>query len=85
MIDNRCNGWTNYETWKVKLELIGDSHDYEVHTQSVDGLAEEMRLYCEDIILCETKQGFAFDCAMAFLRQVNWREIAENIMGEDNL
>lgn len=83
MTNNRCNGWTNYETWKVKLELIGESRYCEVHNQSVEEFASELQSYCEDVVLCETKEGFAHDCAMNFLRQVNWQEIAENIMGED--
>ena len=76
--NNTYNGWRNFETWKVKLELLDNYQARE--DQTVAELAEEMKQFCEEIIDCETSQGFAYDCAMQMLNRVDWEEIAEHIL-----
>ena len=69
------NGWTNYATWRVNLEVF-DGHD------STDGLmvtAEDCKAYATDLIEGESESGLALDYALAFLAEVNWSEIAESI------
>ena len=72
--NEKYNGWTNYATWRVNLEIF-DGFDS-------DGMkisAEECKDYAETLIEGETDPGFALDYAMAFISEVNWHEIAEAI------
>jgi hypothetical protein len=76
------NGWSNYETWRINLEMVdgmslddlGFSDDADV--ADVAGLLESL---CEDRIE-EQATGLAKDLACAFLRKVDWREIAERMI-----
>ena len=78
----KYNGWTNYATWRVHLEifdgmsaadLCGDLDDpYKV--------GKVIRAYAEEIIE-QTATGLALDYAMAFLADVDWQEIAEHLIG----
>ena len=68
----KYNGWSNYETWRVNLEMLDGSP--EMATWSEDELEE----YCREI-LSEQGEGLCFDYAIDFLRQVNWRETREHL------
>jgi len=82
MTDNTHNGWTSYSTWRVNLELA----DEMISRMADDGesfpdaytLGERLREECEEVIgaFGERESGLAYDYAMAFLADVNWREIA---------
>jgi hypothetical protein len=74
MKTEKYNGWTNYATWRVNLEIF-DGLPYDS-----DGAAtpEECQAYAEDVV-SEGAEGFALDYALAFLGEVNWGEIAEAI------
>ncbi len=67
------NGWTNYATWRVALEIF-DGFGPSPHMD-----AEWCQGFTETIVLSDTNNGLAQSYAMAFLNQVNWREIAEKI------
>lgn len=66
---DKYNGWTNYATWRVNLEMFdgGEFSDY-----SPDMLRE----FAEEMIEQSSDAGLARDYAMAFLSDVNWYEIA---------
>lgn len=66
----KCNGWTNYATWRVNLEMFDGS--------DCAWTAESAKEYVEDIIISTTEEGVARDYALAFLADVNWYEIAEH-------
>ena len=67
------NGWTNYATWGVNLEIFdGLSSD----TDGEKVTAESCKEYAEDV-LSENGEGLALDYARAFIASVNWQEIAE--------
>ena len=74
--DTTYNGWTNYATWRVMLEIF-DGYDPE-GTPVDEAWAEE---YADDIVsdFGQTHSGLALDYARAFLNGVNWREIADHI------
>lgn len=74
MSDNKCNGWTNYETWRVNLEIFDgwETDGHEVCEESVQDVAEQL-------VEMSAPDGLAKDYAMAFLSAVNWFEIAEHI------
>jgi hypothetical protein len=73
------NGWTNYATWRVRLEMF-DGAD---HASDNDLDAYELgRMLCgmaEDVLF-ESAPRLAYDYAMAFLSDVNWCEIAEHMI-----
>jgi hypothetical protein len=64
------NGWTNYTTWRVNLEMFDGSDQF--------WSADSAREYVEEIIIDSTPEGVARDYALAFLSDVNWYEIAEH-------
>jgi len=70
------NGWTNYATWRVNLEMF-DGLDQDGWN---DSSADDCKDYAEMLIENEsTGAGFALDYAMAFLQDVNWQEIADSL------
>ena len=78
------NGWSNYATWRVNLELI-DGFQINADTPYEDyELAEYLK---ETAILavensCPDMGGIALDYALAFLDEVNWQEIAKHKIEE---
>jgi hypothetical protein len=75
MNNNTYNGWTNYATWRVNLEMFDGSDQ----AWSADSAKE----YVEEIIIDSTPEGIARDYALAFLSDVNWVEIAEHYQEEE--
>ncbi len=69
------NGWTNYATWRVNMEIFSGLDREEMETVT----AESCREYAEMITIDEVEPYLARDYASAFLSQVNWHEIAEMI------
>ena len=87
MSDNRHNGWTNYATWRVRLEIFDgfDPSDYFSAFDPSDtyGLSKALEEYAEQVLFdCATVEGLAADYARAFLSDVNWYEIAEHMLDD---
>lgn len=89
MQTNTYNGWTNYETWRVNLEMfdqweLGDFLGFEdIAPRDVDisELAQTMREYAEERINEDASaDSFALSYAYAFLENVNWHEIATHLV-----
>ena len=82
MTDNKYNGWTNYPTWRVNLEIF-DGYDViaDIHNNEIEEVeADWCRDYAEEIVLGEIDdKSLAHSYAYAFLSDVNWHEIAESI------
>jgi len=82
--DTRYNGWTNYATWRVNLEIF-DGIDLEYFTDEIGSgdtytLAKRLQEFADNVISVEgTTEGVAVDYARAFLADVNWYEIAEHL------
>jgi hypothetical protein len=71
----KYNGWTNYATWRVNLEIFdGLYSDVEDEKFTPEGCKD----YAEDII-SESGESLTLDYAMAFLASVNWHEIADHL------
>ena len=71
------NGWSNYATWKVALEVF-DSIEFE-DTVTASYLKEE----AEDIIFgFKDRNNLISNYAQAFLEDVDYLEIAEVINRE---
>jgi hypothetical protein len=78
MNDKKYNGWTNYATWRINLEILGDIEwDEPVK-------ADDLEEITEDIVFSNTveKDCLAADYARAFLHDVNYHEIANHINDE---
>jgi hypothetical protein len=82
------NGWTNYETWRVNLEIFDgyDPSDDFAHSRAEDvqelaaDLADMLRDLAENLVSETSREGIALDYALAFLSAVNYREIAERFV-----
>lgn len=71
MKDTKYNGWTNYATWRVNLEMFDGFDDESMEADDYKFTAiESLESDCPT-------NSLAFDYAMAFLDEVNWHEIAE--------
>ena len=73
-------GWTNYATWRVNLEILGDIEFEDV--VSADYLKEIVE---DSVFTNKDISGLAEDYARAFIAQVNFYEIAESINAEIDL
>ena len=92
MSTTRYNGWTNYETWRIQLEVIDGMtlEDFGFNLREVDTdevadverLAESVELYVDEIILGTVPNGMARDLAESFLGCVDWFEIAEHLIAD---
>lgn len=78
------NGWSNYETWLVSMwfgDVFADmaNEGTEIDADYVQSFVEEM-LESEGSL---PQYGFAADIMNAALRSVDWREIAEHYVLEE--
>ena len=78
MNNNEYNGWTNYATWRVNLEILGDIQ-FEDKTS-----ADDLKEIVEDVVFSQYDgiHHLMYDYASAFISEVNFYEIAENINEE---
>jgi hypothetical protein len=73
MKEETYNGWTNYATWRVALEMFDESPEaWEEIT------ADDCKDYAVDVI-SDGADGFALEYSLAFLQDVNWQEIADHL------
>jgi len=76
------NGWTNYATWRVNLEMFDGGDFASDNDLDAYDLGQRLREFAEET-LSEQGTGMVLDYALAFLADVNWREIAKHMI-EDN-
>jgi hypothetical protein len=79
MTDTKYNGWANYATWRVNLEIFDGVPFIEDFEGSTYDLSIYLKEYVEDYLIQDTKTGLAIDYALAFISDVNWYEIAESM------
>ena len=74
------NGWTNYATWRVNMEILGYIEFDEI--VSADSLKEIV----ENVVFSQYELGngshLVEDYARAFISEVNFYEIAKSINEE---
>jgi hypothetical protein len=74
------NGWTNYATWRVNLEILGDIEFEDVVS------ADDLKEIVEDVVFSQYELGngshLVEDYARAFISEVNFYEIAQSINEE---
>ena len=79
MEDLKHNGWANYATWRVNLEIFdGMEFEERVSADFLQELAEEI------IFVNGNSTDLCENYAQAFLNEVNYHEIAEHINSELN-
>lgn len=79
------NGWTNYATWLVNLELFDGLWlpEYFEHNDLPDDLAEWCKEYVEDYIEQSIgTQDLASGWAFAFIADVDWQSIANHLLDD---
>jgi len=86
MSDTKYNGWTNYATWRVNLEVFDgfNPHDYFNDANDeldVDELADNLKAFVDEFVIGDSK-GLVADYARAFMDEVNWHEIAAHMAEE---
>lgn len=77
------NGWTNYATWRVNLEMIDGMTPLQVTGSllpTVSQLRHALQEYVEEHIDSTTPDGLAKDYALAFVSDVDWWAIANNML-----
>jgi hypothetical protein len=80
------NGWTNYATWRINLEIF-DGFDFTDYMGDVEErndayyLGDALKDYAEEIVSidCESS-SLALSYALAFMSDVNWVEIASSLI-----
>ncbi len=92
MTKDSYNGWANYETWRIQLEVIDGMtlEDFGFDLQDVDtddvanveSLAEDVESYVEEIVTNGVPEGLARNLAMSFSNRVDWFEIAEHLIAD---
>tara|TARA_R110001599_G_scaffold126319_1_gene299389 strand:- start:28 stop:279 length:252 start_codon:yes stop_codon:yes gene_type:complete len=77
MENKRYNGWSNYATWRVNLEILGDIEYEEEVTE------DYLKEIVEDVVFSRFEMGVGShlveDYARAFVDDVNYYEIAAAI------
>jgi hypothetical protein len=77
MENTKYNGWTNYATWRVNLEVFDGIAWLD---QFDDGISVyDASVLLKELIEVSSSEGLARDYALAFLSDVNWYEIAESM------
>lgn len=79
------NGWRNYATWRVNLEIF-DGMDWDEcgKYKDISALGEALKEMADDAVsnYGEITEGLALDYASAFLSEVDWYEIARHIIDD---
>ena len=84
MTNTTHNGWTNYPTWRVQLEVFDgmDLDDWCLDMLDTNELAGWMRDHTREIIEEAAQPGLARDYAIAFVADVAWAELAQTAWDE---
>lgn len=98
MNDATYNGWANYETWRIALEVfegfnadewLDDSdlrpdsdNDEDGWAEVVNTLADWLESIAEEVVLSGLPEGLGRDLAAAFLNKVNYYEIASHYIAD---
>lgn len=85
MTDTKYNGWANYATWRINLEIFDgfnpvEDWGLERETLTESELADLLKEHAEELVSESTPEGLALDYALAFMADVNWHEIASHMM-----
>jgi len=96
MTKKEYNGWTNYETWAVKLWMDNEEGTYRYWTERAEELITDAQRTEDEPDISDFAdkiksqhdealpevQGFAADLLNAAMSEVNWHEIAESLLND---
>ena len=75
---NEYNGWSNYATWRINLELFSDLDWRDLYDEFPN--VEMLEDYVENVVFeHHGDMGLMEDYARAFIREVNFFEIYDHI------
>lgn len=85
------NGWTNYATWRINLEVFDGLEPNDLGCFSrykepeLSDVAEYLSEHVDEILCNHASggpcgEGLTLDYARAFVDQVNWHEIAQHFI-----
>ena len=94
--DTRYNGWTNYATWRVNLEVFDglNLRDHFDEVPEVHEVARWAQNYAEELLDAAMREPVGIRSRMltpsdivsgwasAFLSDVNWHEIAAHLVDD---
>ncbi len=73
-----CNGWSNYATWRINMEIFSDLDYTDLFDEFPN--VEMLEDYVEYIVFDHYgNMGLMEDYARAFLSNVNYHEIYDHI------
>jgi len=81
----KYNGWTNYATWRVNLEMFDAMLVTDISTSRVilvSELKDDLKEFAYHLIEQSSTVGLARDYALAFLSDVDWWEIANHMIAD---
>jgi len=77
------NGWSNYATWRVNLEVFDGLTPSDITGRAlpaVSDLKDALQEWAEQAIEDSSSEGLARDYALAFLSDVDWWDIANHML-----
>jgi hypothetical protein len=91
MSDTKYNGWSNYATWRINLEIfdgvnIGDFEGADDAEPNIYEISLQLKDYAEEVVFQECRydergqSSLMEDYARAFLQDVDWYEIADHLV-----
>tara|TARA_R100000808_G_C2107637_1_gene122733 strand:+ start:61 stop:318 length:258 start_codon:yes stop_codon:yes gene_type:complete len=78
--ENTYNGWYNYATWRINLEIFDGYPVEENDTRPAHEIADTLEEQVDEIL--ENNPELALSYARAFVANVDWREIAQAKLDE---
>ena len=82
-LNNKYNGWSNYATWRINLEILSD-YDFAQQVLECGQLptVEDLKDVVENWVFENHtgSLGLVEDYARAFVDQVNFHEILEHVL-----
>ena len=92
MTKDSYNGWANYETWRIQLEVIDgmtledfgfDLHEVDTDdVANVEALADNVAELVHEVVTRDVPEGLALDLALSFIERVDFMEIAEHLIAD---
>ena len=81
------NGWSNYETWRIMLEIVDEywynGDNEELKKYSTSELADHLKELVDDLIT-QSGEGLTVDYALAFANNANYYEMAGHLLDSNN-
>jgi hypothetical protein len=93
MTDKTYNGWSNYATWRINLEVfdgidVGEFDGVDDAEPDIYNISLQLKDYAEECIFLGHNANAPHYCnliedyARAFLSDVNWYEIAKHMVND---